>query len=487
MADLNVYLTTFNCGRKPVNVDYFSHFLFDGLSKSNPLPPDLLVLSLQEIAPIAYGFLGGTLLTPYFTRFTQAVADAARNTFSSQNVSYHEPLVRNAGMTAIMVFAREEIWHRIQQVESAGVGVGLWEMGNKGAVGVRLSVRGAGENSTTPFTFVAAHLAPMEPEWERRNQDWRSICENLVFEPESPPNDTTSRLNASPETEPLLSKPGSSSSSSSNPSSLYHPNTNLFLLGDLNYRASDTAPNPSLPSPPIPWPQPVSSPADPHHYTHLLRQDQLSREKNAGKTLHNLVEAPINFPPTYKYSAAAQKEAARGVQSVEVRKADGRINRGVRIVSPGGQVGTEGGGGGGGEGGEGGGEGGEGGEYLWAPHRTPSWCDRILYTSPPPSHPVEPKTYVSLPVQPTSDHQPVVLSCAVPRGVAGTREEGGEEMEVPFSIRADWRERRRAARRLEVLVGMLAYLGLTWEGRLVVLGSVVGVVGGWWVLGALVG
>ncbi|KAI7166405.1 hypothetical protein KC360_g9169, partial [Hortaea werneckii] len=245
MADLNVYLTTFNCGRKPVNVDYFSHFLFDGLSKSNPLPPDLLVLSLQEIAPIAYGFLGGTLLTPYFTRFTQAVADAARNTFSSQNVSYHEPLVRNAGMTAIMVFAREEIWHRIQQVESAGVGVGLWEMGNKGAVGVRLSVRGAGENSTTPFTFVAAHLAPMEPEWERRNQDWRSICENLVFEPESPPNDTTSRLNASPETEPLLSKPGSSSSSSSsNPSSLYHPNTNLFLLGDLNYRASDTAPNP---------------------------------------------------------------------------------------------------------------------------------------------------------------------------------------------------------------------------------------------------
>ncbi|KAI7693925.1 hypothetical protein KC322_g10551, partial [Hortaea werneckii] len=177
MADLNVYLTTFNCGRKPVNIDYFSHFLFDGLSKSNPLPPDLIVLSLQEIAPIAYGFLGGTLLTPYFTRFTQAVADAARNTFSDPNVVYHEPIVRNAGMTAIMVFAREEVWHRIQQVESAGVGVGLWEMGNKGAVGVRLSVGGSGADSTrTPFTFVAAHLAPMEPEWERRNQDWQSIC-----------------------------------------------------------------------------------------------------------------------------------------------------------------------------------------------------------------------------------------------------------------------------------------------------------------------
>ncbi|KAI7605874.1 hypothetical protein KC343_g13593, partial [Hortaea werneckii] len=271
MADLNVYLTTFNCGRKPVNIDYFAHFLFDGLSKSNPLPPDLIVLSLQEIAPIAYGFLGGTLLTPYFTRFTQAVADAARNTFSDPNVFYHEPIVRNAGMTAIMVFAREEVWHRIQQVESAGVGVGLWEMGNKGAVGVRLSVGGSGADSTTPFTFVAAHLAPMEPEWERRNQDWRSICENLVFEPESrPPTDTTSQ---SPETEPLLSsKPPSTNDP--NPSTLFQPPTHLFLLGDLNYRASDTPPDPNNPSL-TNWPQPVPDPADPHHYTHLLRHDQL--------------------------------------------------------------------------------------------------------------------------------------------------------------------------------------------------------------------
>ncbi|GAB1734865.1 hypothetical protein NU195Hw_g3061t1 [Hortaea werneckii] len=471
MADLNVYLTTFNCGRKPVNIDYFSHFLFDGLSKSNPLPPDLIVLSLQEIAPIAYGFLGGTLLTPYFTRFTQAVADAARNTFSDPNVFYHEPIVRNAGMTAIMVFAREEVWHRIQQVESAGVGIGLWEMGNKGAVGVRLSVGGSGEDSTTttPFTFVSAHLAPMEPEWERRNQDWRSICENLVFEPESrPPNDTAPQ---SPETEPLLSKP----SASSIPSTLFQPRTHLFLLGDLNYRASDTPPDPNNPSL-TNWPQhPIpSDPADPSHYTHLLRHDQLTREKAAGKTLHNLVEAPVKFPPTYKYSSAAQKRAGQSVQTVEVRKADGRTNTVTRIVPPGG-------------------EGGEGterkGEDQWTPHRTPSWCDRILYTSYPSSRPVQPEVYVSLPVQPTSDHQPVVLSCAVPRGEI--REEGGEgegeEVKLPFAVREDWRERRRAARRLEVLVGMLAYLGLTWEGRVVVLGSVVGLVGGWWVLGALVG
>ncbi|KAI7549076.1 DNase I-like protein [Hortaea werneckii] len=466
MADLNVYLTTFNCGRKPVNIDYFSHFLFDGLSKSNPLPPDLLVLSLQEIAPIAYGFLGGTLLTPYFARFSQAVADAARNTFSGQNVLYHEPIVRNAGMTAIMVFAREEVWHRIQAVESAGVGVGLWEMGNKGAVGLRLSVGGSGEDET-PFTFVAAHLAPMEPDWERRNQDWKSICENLVFEPEAQPTDTTPH----PETEPLLSKPSSSTNQTS-PATLFQPPTHLFFLGDLNYRASDTPPVPGDPS--LTWPQPaVDDPTDPHHYTHLLSHDQLSREKAAGKTLHNLVEHPITFPPTYKYSSPAQKRAAHSVQTVQVRKADGRTNTVTQITPPGG------------EGGEGEGE--AGGKDLWAPHRTPSWCDRILYCPQHASRPVKVEQYVPLPVQPTSDHQPVVLACAVSRGRGLVDDDDDRAVEVPFSVRQDWRERRLAARKLEVLVGVMAYLGLTWEGRLVMLGSVVGVVGGWWALGALVG
>ncbi|GAB1742180.1 hypothetical protein NU219Hw_g7742t1 [Hortaea werneckii] len=479
MADLNVYLTTFNCGRKPVNIDYFSYFLFDGLSKSNPLPPDLLVLSLQEIAPIAYGFLGGTLLTPYFARFTQAVADAARNTFSGQNIFYHEPIVRNAGMTAIMVFAREEVWHRIQGVESAGVGVGLWEMGNKGAVGVRFSVGGSGEeeDDETPFTFVAAHLAPMEPEWERRNQDWKSICENLVFEPESQPNDTKTPHS---ETEPLLSKPSSPPAQSS-PSTLFQPRTYLFILGDLNYRASDTPPIPGNPSPI--WPQPnITDPTDPHHYTHLLAHDQLAREKAAGKTLHTLLEAPITFPPTYKYSSPAQKRAEHSVRSVQVRKADGRLNSVTRIVP------SAAAGGAGAEGGE--------GEDLWAPHRTPSWCDRILYSARHAARPVQVGQYIPLPVQPTSDHQPVVLSCAVPRGGSGMvrqRRGGGggeeeEEVKVPFDgIRQDWKARRLAARKLEVLVGVLAYLGLTWEGRLVVLGSVGGVLGGWWVLGALVG
>jgi hypothetical protein len=53
---------------------------------------------------------------------------------------------------------------------------------------------------------------------------------------------------------------------------------------------------------------------------------------------------------------------------------------------------------------------------------------------------------------------------------------------APFAIDPTWRSRRDAARRKEIVVGVLAYLGLTWEGNGMVLASVVGLVGAWVVL-----
>ena len=129
MADLNCYIATFNCGRTPVNVDYFAAHFFDGL-KTN-LPPDLLILSLEEIAPIGYSFLGGSFLTPYFTRLTTAIHVAAAKRFESEN-EYESVLVRNIGMTAIMIFAKSSMYEHIRWIETAGVGVGAWDMGNKG-------------------------------------------------------------------------------------------------------------------------------------------------------------------------------------------------------------------------------------------------------------------------------------------------------------------------------------------------------------------
>ena len=170
MTDLNCYITTFNCGRSLIDVDYFAANFFNGL-KSN-LPPDLVVLALEEIAPIAYCFVGGSLIAPYFARFVTAVNAASSQRFGNER-EYPRVVVQVLGMTGIVVLARSDIDERIRWIETAGVGFGHWEMGNKGAAAVRMGLSLGLEGSDDDemdITFVAAHLAPMEWNCERRNQ-----------------------------------------------------------------------------------------------------------------------------------------------------------------------------------------------------------------------------------------------------------------------------------------------------------------------------
>lgn len=90
---------------------------------------------------------------------------------------------RNVGMTAIMLFARKpDAIHHIQFAECA---FGIADMGNKGAVALRVTYSDAGspgegpddaaEERTTEITFVATHLAAMEYNLRRRNANWASI------------------------------------------------------------------------------------------------------------------------------------------------------------------------------------------------------------------------------------------------------------------------------------------------------------------------
>ncbi|KAF2159365.1 hypothetical protein M409DRAFT_71040 [Zasmidium cellare ATCC 36951] len=440
MADLNCHITTFNAGRTPIDINYFASSLYTSLKQST-LPPDLIVLALQELAPIGYSFLGGSLLTPYFSRFAEAVYKAAAWRLG-KDADYEHVLTRNAGMTGIMVFARRELKQRIQWIEEAGTGVGLWDMGNKGAVGVRLGL------DKTPVTFVAAHLAPIEAGCERRNEDWRRICENLVFEPinENPTSTDSER-------QPLLSNNPPQSSA---PHDLFTPPSYIFFAGDLNYRTSDTQPDPADFTS---WPQPMASPSDPTHWSKLLASDQLTREINSGKTLHHLAEAQITFPPTYKYSSRAQKLAGEAAETHKSKASNDSDDETPAIDLT--QIQEQ--------------------VWLWAKHRIPSWCDRILYLNTAPStiH-----SYTALPIQPTSDHRPVVLSCSIPQRPLHE----SQVIQYPrYELDDGWKERRILARRLEVAIGVGAYLGFTGQGQILLGGTVVGIVVGYLVLQYLVG
>ncbi|KAJ5637201.1 hypothetical protein N7490_007080 [Penicillium lividum] len=448
MEDLNIYILTSNCARTLIDVDLFADHFFDALSADarGLGAPDLIVLSLQEIAPIAYSFLGGAYLTPYFDAFVQTVKKA---TAKSWNEAYVNLVKDHTGMTGLMVFARADIMDKIPWVDTAHVGFGVHEMGNKGAVGARLGyVADSNPSKTVDLTFVAAHLAPMENALKQRNLDWQSIVERLVF---SHQNTSPKALGqeSSDENTALLADHESSHEAETSRRDLFAPNSYVFLAGDLNYRTSDVSPTKADI---IHFPRQGVPREDPAHYSHLLKEDQLIREMREGRCFHGLSEAPIDFPPTYKYSGAAQQAARLSLISGESET-----------------------------------------EWKWSTHRWPSWCDRILYLDSPSwvgeGGQVKPHAYNALPLFPHSDHRPVALAVTIPlkaSHLSETDHEGsGAHSVAPFTIDPSWRSRRDAARQKEIVVGFLAYLGLTWEGNGMLLASTLGLVGAWVLLRSL--
>lgn len=595
---LNVYILTFNCARAPVQPEIFAPYLFEALA-SDPTPqlnndvaindtnavaernsqaegssmgaselPHLLALNLQELAPIAYSFLGGSFLEPYFDAFREVVRMAAEahpsasSSFSGRQSETHRHtyvnvVSRNLGMTGVMLFARDDVVDNISWVRSGGVGVGVAEMGNKGAVGVRIGYRfgqlpheeGGDEAEEAQFTFIAAHLAPMEDGLEQRNRDYLNIVRRLVFVPDpissslSKKRKTSSSGNQQADEEvPLLRATDLPSSSSSRPpssgsepkaesgiyssSSSTNPTDHLFFAGDLNYRTSLLRPSPLDVQEKFPLRKAQHDADDPRNFRHLLAHDQLAHEVEAGRALHGLTEAPIAFPPTYKYRHPDPKRAV-------VLDADG--------------------------------------EWAWARHRWPSWCDRIFFWKDEDEDDndndndnglplnsaetetesqtaaqrkagdvkgdvtmqmqtqsrVNPHRYTCLPLFATSDHRPVALSASVPLpglGLQQQEQQGGKkktkkahETRVkhgkattagqaqeqgdsgierrtraptgsrapPCGIDPTWRSRRARARNNEIVVGVMAYLALTREGNALLVATTIGAVGGWLIIRSL--
>ena len=407
MSSLDVYVVTFNCGRSLIQPKVFARHLLKATSNT----PDLLVLCLQELAPIGFAFPSGPFLTPYFDAFRSAVK-LARD-------GYVHIISRNVGLTAIMMFAKEDVAPNIRWLQTAGVGVGYAEMGNKGAVGIRIGY--GPDEEVTQMTFVSAHLAPMEDGLERRNEDYRSIAERLVFESDQ-------RKTGSDEAEeqlPLLQD----SNAPSSQTGIYDPSSHLFFAGDLNYRTSLSPPSSEDVKS---FPQPTKDPEDPRNYSHLLAKDQLTQQVKEGKTLHGLSEAPIDFPPTYKYRPQAE----------------------VTLDDE--------------------------GSWNWASHRWPSWCDRV-FVSPTA---IKPSSYQALPLFGTSDHRPVALSASVPLTPVTN---AFQDASIPFTIDPQWRTKRDWARNKEVMFGYLAYLVWTYEGEKMLLTSTLGAVGGVLILRLILG
>jgi endonuclease/exonuclease/phosphatase family metal-dependent hydrolase len=413
MLPLDLYLITFNCGRTHADVDAFAAKLFRPYT--NELP-DIVALSLQEIAPLAQAFVSAKSLNSFYAKFVDAVNQA-----SGSRAKYYEVKRHNAGMTALIVFVKSDKMSHVGQTQVADVGVGAYEMGNKGASAIRIHYSVDEESPSTPLTFVAAHLAPGETAVQRRNKDWRDVVRGLVFESQS--SGTQKQSGGEAEAEPLLDDGGIDDASSG----IYN-HFPMFVMGDLNYRTSNASPKSGEDAN---FPQPTTNVTSPKHWSHLLESDQLSKELHAGRTLHNLTEADIDFPPTYK---------------LDIQKYGGKIPQEEPDI------------------------------WHWASHRFPAWCDRILFSSYLADNAVKILAYNCMPIQPSSDHRPVVLALQLDMERARAPE-AVTSYKPPFSRNTDWQSQRSAARRREIVVGVGAYLGLTWEGRGLLVATLVGVIG----------
>jgi hypothetical protein len=419
---VELYLLTFNCARTLVDPRSLAHSLFDALPKGAPVP-DLVAISLQEISPIAYSFLGGSYLKPYFDRITTTVQLAA-DLHSHGSEQLEHVATRSLGMTGLMIFAKPKFAQRIQWIQSAGAGVGFANMGNKGAIAMRVGISCPDSADTLNLTFAAAHLAPMESNINARNKDWENLVRNLVFV-----NGDESAYSSSEET-PLLA---ASAEAPADHNGLFSGGNHIFFYGDLNYRTHNVPPGPDDHKA---YPQPTSSETSPTHYVHLLKKDQLTREKEAKRTLHGLQELQINFPPTYKY--ATPKNGSAKVAQSEVEET-----------------------------------------WNWSKHRYPSWCDRILFSQCPSESELKPHKYTALPVQATSDHRPVALSLRVSEKPV-LHDTDDVRSQPPFPINPQWKSRRDAARRWEVIVGVLSYLTLTGKGNAILVALLGAVFGSLW-------
>ena len=445
MASLSTLVLTFNCGRELIKADVFSRHLVDELPAFRTDCPEIIVISLQELAPIAYAFLGGHFLQPYLSRVYQTI-DLAGKAWGHQ---YWSLLTRNIGMTAIMVFARADVIDSIRRVEAGGTGVGWYETGNKGAVGIRIGY--AIRDDIVDLTFVAMHLAPHETWLKSRNEDWMNIVRRLIFTPvdgKRIQSTRNPRHSSSEEDAPLL-HPSISDNEENLWSGIYSPTSHIVLAGDLNYRTSDRKPTPEDYES---YPAPMDSDC-----LKLLRSDQLRTEIRAERTMHGFSEAEINFPPTYKYSNKRQIKAG----SEETRYTKGSAAEFDKES-----------------------------EFGWAMHRWPSWCDRILYRELPPwvknQEPlvkISVHKYTSLPLMSTSDHRPVIFLLSIPLEAIPPPPKGFVEKDwhisPPYTTDPEWRQKRAAARRREFAIGLLAYLGLTWEGNGFLVATVLGALGGW--------
>ncbi|PHH69693.1 hypothetical protein CDD82_7602 [Ophiocordyceps australis] len=505
-SSLDLVVITFNCAKHLIDVGVFAKHVqsvFEHKATTSELA-DVVVISLQEVAPLSQAFIGDYFLSPYLARFDEAINLAAAEHCREQNANgggglnaaepgtgggghggqettsgmkakkpYSLVKAHNVGFTAILLFARDP--ERLKKMEQGEVGFGTADMGSKGAVGLRMLYAVEATDTTsqqsTELTFVATHLAAMEWNLALRNANWEAIMRGMTFEdPKAFAQPWPSPCSASASTDEqhrLLHDEGHERVRRQlHDVSIFKPSSYLFVAGDLNYRISTRSPGPEAVFPSL-------DPKSENYWPALLPLDQLTREREAGRTLHGLSEDEVRFPPTYKY-VVKQQQATRHRLLQWRREAEGEHVD------------------------EAGDEQDEGLPCSFAPHRYPSWTDRILYLDLPSwvkarldAPRITVHAYDALPLMRSSDHRPVYMRVRVPlvspkdmvpplTGRLAQTDSLDPRVQLPVDIDVEAWQRRKAARNKEQMLGWAMFFWSTSQGTWALAALLVAGLGAYW-------
>lgn len=161
--------------------------------------------------------------------------------------------IRLVGMMLIVLIKAKHMSH-VHNIVCDTVGTGIMgKMGNKGGVSIRFDLH------NTSLCFVNSHLAAHVEEFERRNQDFRDICNRIRFV----------QPNQQPKT--------------------IIDHDHVYWLGDLNYRITEKDPST------------VKKLISEENFAPVLEWDQLKQQHKLNNVFSGYTEGTITFKPTYKY------------------------------------------------------------------------------------------------------------------------------------------------------------------------------------------
>jgi phosphatidylinositol-bisphosphatase len=169
-------------------------------------PPDFVAIGFQEMIPLHLSLSGltKTALDLHDYKLKEAVERYAAVTGASEKKgreTYTLMAKKVLGGIALLVYTRDRtVTSRVVDVRVATAACGMFKvMGNKGGVGVRIVLDDEEDDEddkyapvekddtgNSVFTFVTAHLAAHDHGLKRRNEDYQSIVERLIFSSDGP-------------------------------------------------------------------------------------------------------------------------------------------------------------------------------------------------------------------------------------------------------------------------------------------------------------